>query len=144
MKCSNCGAEVTNLTLSPGKRQWLWMLPIMLMGFYPILRMSIFKSDHADHLVVKDTERVNAERDVKVTGRIENTGNKTWTGITVEAEFYGPDGRFIDEESVYLRSDIRPKGDEHFSISIRPTSDAIRSPETKMIVKVSSARTDPF
>ena len=87
---------------------------------------------------------MNAERDVKVIGRIENSGNKTWTGITVEAEFYASDGRFIDEESVCLRSDIRPKGNEHFSISIRPSSEAIKAPDTKMVVKVSSARTDPF
>ena len=116
----------------------------MLLGFYPMLRMSLFKPDFTQHLFVKDTKHENTEREVKVTGRIENSGNKTWTGITVEAELYAPDGRFIDEESVYLRSDIHPKGNEHFSISIRSSSEAIRAPETKMVIKISSARTDPF
>ncbi len=144
MKCSNCGAEVSNLTMVHGKKQWLWMLPIMLFSFYPIMRMSFLKPDHTEHLAIKDAVRVNADRDIRITGRIENSGNKTWSGITVEAEFYAPDGRFLDEESVYLRSEVSPKGNENFSISMRPSSEALRAPETKMIVKVSSARTDPF
>ena len=43
--------------MTPAKKQWLWMLPIMLIGFYPMLRMSLFKADYSQHLLVKDTGR---------------------------------------------------------------------------------------
>jgi uncharacterized protein YegJ (DUF2314 family) len=37
-KCSNCGAELSNLTFSWGKRQWLWSL----LGFLPLVTMLVW------------------------------------------------------------------------------------------------------
>lgn len=120
IKCSNCGAEITNLTMTAGKRQWLWFAPLILVGFLPLFRMSFFKPDYAKDLSLVEIVQTNADRDIQITGKIQNSGTKTWGGITIDAEFYDSDGKFIDEETEYLRSDVRPKEGEYFKISFPP------------------------
>ncbi len=43
MKCSNCGAEISNLNMSWGWKNYLMVVPIMLLGFLPLLRTTFFK-----------------------------------------------------------------------------------------------------
>lgn len=43
MKCSSCGAEMSNMSMSWDKKQLLFMIPLMLVGFLPVLRMTFFK-----------------------------------------------------------------------------------------------------
>ena len=38
VKCSNCGAELTNLTFGWGKWQWLWGI----LGFLPLVALLIW------------------------------------------------------------------------------------------------------
>ena len=64
IKCSNCGAEITNLNFSWPKKQWLFILPIVLIGFLPMWQLYKPKGDFRKDLqinilentLVQDTE----------------------------------------------------------------------------------------
>ena len=51
MKCSNCGAEISNLNMSWGWKNYLMVVPIMLLGFLPLLRTTFFKGDITKELM---------------------------------------------------------------------------------------------
>ena len=59
LKCSSCGAEITNLNMSWGKKQWLWFIPlIVFMIFIPFIMDSWFRdsNDFRSDLSIKDIE----------------------------------------------------------------------------------------
>ena len=76
MKCSNCGAEMSNFNMSWGWKNYLVMLPIMLLGFLPLLQMTFFKGDVTKELTISDVQRRSADRSVEIVGLITNKGNR--------------------------------------------------------------------
>tara|TARA_R110002096_G_scaffold44670_3_gene120919 strand:+ start:362 stop:808 length:447 start_codon:yes stop_codon:yes gene_type:complete len=144
MKCSNCGAEMSNLNMSWGRKQLLFIIPIMLIGFLPLLKMTFFKGDVTKDLVVSEVTTRTAGKSLEIVGLITNSSGRTWSGVTVEAEFYNSAGEFIDEASEYLRSDIAGHAKEHFKIPIPSPPQAAVSGEIKPAVKVSKGHTSPF
>ena len=82
MTCSNCGAEMANFNFSAGRRYWLFMLPIMLLGFYPLRRMTLFKGDVTKDLVVTDIEKRANGPTTDVVGIITNNGSRKWSNVT--------------------------------------------------------------
>ena len=144
MKCSNCGAEMSNLNFSWGKKYWLFMIPVMLLGFLPLMKMMFFKGDATKDLVISEIQkRVNGPN-IDVIGLITNSGSHKWSSITVEAEFFDSAGVFVDEQSEYLRSDIPPAAKEHFKFSWKASDPKLLADDIKMIVKVAGGHSMPF
>lgn len=144
MKCSNCGADISTMNMTWGRKYWLFTIPIMLIGFWPLAQMTLFKADITKALVVSDvTRRVNGSS-LEIIGLITNQGGKQWSGVTVEAEFFDASGTFIDEESEYLRTDIAPNAKEHFKIELRSQASKLSDPGTKMNVKIAGGHSMPF
>ena len=106
MKCSNCGAEMTNLNMTWGKKQMWFLIPVMVLGFLPIIKMTFFKGDATKDLAISDIETRAAGRSLEIVGLITNSSSREWSGVTVQAEFFDASGKFVDEASEYLRSDI--------------------------------------
>lgn len=144
MKCSNCGAEISNLNFSAGRRYWQFMIPIMLLGLYPMLRMSFFKGDATKDLVISEVEKRSSGPSTDVVGVITNHGRRKWSMVTIEAEFFDGAGAFLDEQSSSLRTEIPAGAKEHFKISLRTADSKVRADDTKMIVKVAGGHTMPF
>jgi hypothetical protein len=144
MKCSNCGAEMSNFNMSWGWKNYLVMLPIMLLGFLPLLQMTFFKGDVTKELTISDVQRRSADRSVEIVGLITNKGNRTWSGVTIEAEFFDASGAFIDEATDYRRADISANAQEHFKVTIANPPPALSDPDTKMVVKVAGGHSLPF
>ena len=144
MKCSNCGAEMSNLNMTWGKKQMLLIIPIMLIGFLPLARMMFFKGDIMKELAISDIQSRPAEMSLEVVGLITNSGSHDWSGITVQAEFFDGKGGFLNEATEYLQSDVKAGAKEHFKITIRSPSATMTDPATKMVVKIAGGHTSPF
>jgi hypothetical protein len=144
MKCSNCGAEISNLNMSWGWKNYLMVVPIMLLGFLPLLRTTFFKGDITKELSISDVQRRSVDRSLEIVGLIANKGNRTWSGVTIEAEFFDASGAFIDEATDYRRADISANAQEHFKVTIANPPPALSDPDTKMVVKVAGGHSLPF
>ena len=144
MKCSNCGAEIENLNMSWGKRQLWLVLPILVIGFYPLVKLTLFKSVVTDDLSISSVETKIEGSSLEITGIITNSSNNEWSGISIEAEFFDNSGKFIDEASHYLRSDIPGKAKEHFKITINNPPQAALNGEMQPKLKLSGGHTSSF
>jgi hypothetical protein len=144
VKCSNCGAELSNFNLSWGKKQFLFVVPIMILAFLPIVKMTFFKGDASKELTISDVQKRVNDQSMEIIGLITNTGSHKWSSVTVEAEFYDSSGAFIDEAQESLRSEVSAKAKEHFKMTIHHPSPAVSGPDTKMVLKISSGMTLPF
>jgi len=144
VKCSNCGAEITNLSMNWRKRDWLWMLLVFvpLIAFY--LWVELPRGDYTADLRIQLLERrVRADR-VDVLARLENRGTHDWEYIHVEAEVYDSSGRYLDESSDVFPGTIRPGGTENVRISFcKPIGEVLDS-TTSVRVKVSGASRKQF
>lgn len=144
MKCSQCGAEMSNLTLSWGWKHWLFTIPLMLLCLYPALRLTVFRGDAAKELSISEVSRRTNDKAVDVIGLITNQGQHKWSSVTIKAEFYDAAGNFLDENTEYLRSDIGPAAKEHFKMSFRTSEPKVLAADVKMVVKVSGGMSLPF
>ncbi len=144
MKCSNCGAEMSNLNMSWGKKQLWLVIPIMLIGFLPMIKLFWFKGDAAKDLVISEVQKRTSGSSLEIVGLLTNSGSHKFSSITIEAEFFDAAGNFLDEESEYLRSDIAGGAKEHFKITVKTPTAQTSSPETKMVVKVTGGHSMPF
>ncbi len=144
MKCSNCGAEMSNLNMTWGRKQMWFIVPIMFVGFLPLIKMSFFKGDVTKDLTISEIQTRNSDRSLEILGLITNSSSREWSGLNVEAEFFDASGNFIDEDSVYLRSEIAGHSKEHFKIVIASPPDAAVNGSIKPVVKISGGRTSPF
>ncbi len=140
MKCSNCGAEVSNLKIEPGKKQFWFIIPLMLIGFLPLAQIYWFKGDAMKDLVISEVQKKINGRFVEITGLITNNGGYKFTSVVIEAEFFDAGGKFLDEASEYIRSDVAAKGKEYFKIRMANPTNEASAPETKMVVKIVSGR----
>ena len=144
MKCSNCGAEMSNLNMTWGRKQMWFIIPVMLLGFLPLIKMSFFKGDVTKDLKISDIQTRMSGTSLEIVGLITNSSGRQWSSITVEAEFFDSSGNFLDEASEYMRSDIAGNSKEHFKIVILSPPEAALSGAIKPVVKISGGQTSPF
>ncbi|MCA9028378.1 MAG: FxLYD domain-containing protein [Planctomycetaceae bacterium] len=135
---------MSNLNMDTGWKQLIFILPLMLIGFYPLLRMTFFKGDITKELVISEVQQRSSEGSLEILGLITNTGNRTWTSVTVEAEFFDASGTFVDEAAEYVDADIAGNAQEHFKIRIKNPNSELDAPDTKLVVKVAGGHTSPF
>lgn len=149
MKCSHCGADVPAVNVQYSWKQLLLIVPVLLLGFWPLAQLTILRGDATKDLVIRQVKKRLSFQDspsgsLVVTGLIKNLGKHDWSGVTVEAEFFDEQGLFIDEESEYIRSDIVAQTEEHFKIEIRNPRNELTADTTTLKVKVSGGRSKPF
>ncbi len=144
MKCSNCGAEMSNLNLSWGKKQLWFIIPVMLLGFLPMIKLFWFKGDARKDLVISEIHRRTINDVHAITGLLTNNGKHTFSSVTLEAEFFDAAGRFLDEGCGYLSSDIAGGAKEYFKITMKRSLMQEDFRGAKMELKVTGGRSDPF
>lgn len=144
MKCSNCGAEISNLNMSWNWKHLLFVVPIMLIGTFPLLQLTLFKGDVRKDLSISDVTTHFDDEKVEIVGLITNSSGRTWSGVTVKAEFFDSGGKFIDESTQYLNGDIGGNANEHFKITVLDRNARLSAPDTKIEVKIAGGRTSPF
>ena len=149
MKCSNCGADIPAVNVQYSWKQLIFIVPILLVGFWPLAQLTIFRGDVTKDLVVRQVDKKLSFQDspngtLVVTGIIKNLGNREWSGVTVEAEFFDEQDMFLDEASEYIRSDILAEAEEHFKIQIRSPRNELTADTTALKVKISGGRSKLF
>jgi hypothetical protein len=144
IKCSNCGAEISNLNLSWGKKQVWITIPIMALGFLPLIKMTFFKGNPVKDLQISEVVTRKADEGLEIVGLITNQSGREWSGVTVEAEFFDASGAFLDEESERVSSDIMGHAKEHFKVVIRHPSPKITGEGVKSVIKVAGGHTSAF
>lgn len=147
-RCSNCGEEITNLTLSWGKYQWLWSLVAFVPFIFFVVWMNRFflaDKEFGDEIEVTYTETRTSENRIDVLGKLKNVGDEQWDRVTVEAEFFGLDGKFVDETSDYISVRLSPGSEENFRLTLsNPTAQLTGQIDPKVVLKVTDASASRF
>ena len=135
---------MSNLNMTWGRKQLWFIIPIMLLGFFPMARLLWFKGDATKELRISDVQkRLNGDF-IEIVGLITNTGTHNWSNVTIEAEFFDTAGNFVDEAQDYMRSNIAGGAKEHFKIKVKSPATTVSAGETKMELKISGGHTMPF
>ena len=140
IQCSNCGAEITNLTMSWGKKYWLFsllaFLPMLFLLFWMNGRFFGQPANMADEIQATLIESHIDDSHSEVFGTLTNIGTRTWNRVTIEAEVYDQDGKFLGEGSEYLTVLLAPGDEENFQISSYRLRGLSGAGEPKVVLKV--------
>ncbi len=117
LKCSNCGAEISNLNMSWGRKQWLWIIPFMFLAFVaPFISNFMIKgggNNFRSDLSIRDIESRYENGNIEILGTIENHGKIDWERIYVKAEFFNKNGKFLDVLTCGIPDNLAPGAVEH-------------------------------
>ena len=148
LKCSNCGAEISNLTFSWGKKQWLWMLvafvPIIIFAAVMPFIFQKSKGDFSNELQTTLLETRFSTNRIDVLGKVTNSGKHEWQSIEVKAEFYSKAGRFLDEESTYLSGSLKSGTEDNFRISLNKPAEEVLTNSPNVTLKITGAYNNSF
>ena len=149
MKCSACGADVPAMNIQYSWKQLLFIVPLLLLGFWPIAQLTILRGDATKDLVIRQVVKKLSFQNspngtLVVNGLIKNLGKHDWSGVTVEAEFFDEQGMFLDEASEFIRSDIVAEAEEYFKIEIRSPKYELTADSTTLKMKIAGGRSQPF
>ena len=144
MKCSNCGAEMSNMSMNWGLKQLWVIVPILILGFLPLIRMTLYKGDVTKDLAISEVRTKMVGSSLEVIGLISNSSGREWSGVTIEAEFYDPSGVFLDERTQYLQSTIGGHAKEHFKVTVSSPPELAAEGVIKPTMKISGGHTSPF
>jgi len=147
LKCSNCGAEIDTMQMAWGKKsRWVLFLaiPMMFIGFWPAARLMFFRPDPVKDLTLSEVTQRWTNSGIDVLGLIDNHSSHDWTSVTLQADFFDHDGKFIDLQTEYLSGGIRHQDQQHFKITLRSPSAQSMPATTKVVVKVAGGITSPF
>ena len=133
-----------NLNMSWGKKQWFFIIPIMILGFLPLAKMTFFKGDPTSDMIISEIRSNTNGGTIEITGLITNSGLHEWSSVTVEVEFFDKNGNFLDEKSEYLRTTIKPDAKEHFKVSIASKDERLLEEGVDVRVKIAGGHTSPF
>ena len=57
MKCSQCGADVPAVNLQHSWKQLLLVVPVLLLGFWPLAQLTILRGDATKDLVIRQVKK---------------------------------------------------------------------------------------
>ena len=95
MKCSQCGPDFPAVHVQYSWKQLLLIVPILLLGFWPLALLTRLWGDATKNLVLRQVKlsfQDSLSGSLVVTGLINNLGKHDWSGVTVEAEFFNEKG----------------------------------------------------
>lgn len=142
IKCSSCGAEISNLKLSweYGKKQWLFVAIILVPMLLLVIRMEWPKPDYSDELSARLIEVRRTNESLDIIGSISNSGKHDWDSVTVKADCKDKNGKFVDSADQYIPGSVKAKSEEKFRISFRKPSPEALDPGAMCQVRVVGAR----
>lgn len=144
VKCSNCGAEITNLNFSWGKKQWLWAIPFLFFMLIPMWQLYRPSGNAQDDLRVSVLETRMTDGNYEILGTVTNAGKHAWDSIELDAEFFTPDGKFSDEANGRIANSIASGKSEYFKIVIKNAKDTITNDTLRMEVNIADAYSKRF
>ena len=99
ISCPHCDKEIVSLKMSHSTKQWLVIIPILLLGLIPLFSLTIFKSYSlaSDDLEITSFDTRVDGKELVVTGMISNLTESAWKSVSIEAEFFDESGKFIGE-----------------------------------------------
>ena len=53
MKCSACGADIPVMNVQYSWKQFLFIVPFLLIGFWPLAQLTILRGDATKDLVIE-------------------------------------------------------------------------------------------
>ena len=138
ISCPHCDKEIVSLKMSHSTKQWLVIIPILLLGLIPLFSLTIFKSYSlaSDDLEITSFDTRVDGKEMVVTGMISNLSESAWKSVSVEAEFFDDSGKFIGEGKDYTGSDIYANGKENFEVRFRYLPEAVLAGKATTKVKV--------
>jgi energy-coupling factor transporter transmembrane protein EcfT len=97
MKCSNCGAEMSNLNMSWGKKRLWFIIPIMLLGFLLMAKLFWFKGEPTKELTITEVQKRTNGSALENVGPLTNNGTHTFSfgGCTLSATRSTTSTRFL-------------------------------------------------
>jgi len=138
LTCPHCKEEVATVGFRYSPKQWLFVLPILVIGLYHLFSLTFFKSYAQDDLQISSFETKIEGDHLDVIGVISNVSENAWTSVSVEGEFYDADGNFIGERKDFIGSDIFANQQENFEVQFRNVPEAVLSGEGKTVLKIVS------
>jgi len=127
-----------------GKKQWWFMIPVFLIILLPMWRLYRPGGDYRKELQINMEETRAVDSNIEILGTIKNSGKATWENISIDAEFFNADGKFVDEAAGCVSSSVGPGELEHFKITIENASEQIRDDNIRMELKVADAFSSSF
>ena len=76
---------------------------------------------------------------VDITGTLENTSDRTWSGISIEVELFDAGGQFVDECSDYLSGGLDPGERENFKVRCGGCKDSPLPAYSNYTIRVADA-----
>ena len=144
LKCSNCGAEVTNLNFDWNQKTWTWFAISMVIVLISIpIALDYLNKDRSDFrtdLAVQVTDQRFSDGLLEIIGTVENTGDLEWEDIVVQAELYSADGEFLDEVTRYIYSNVRAGETENFVIESKKFPECRWEAIERIEIKIAEAR----
>ena len=117
--CPHCNEELPGKFRIPSYTQIILLLPILILGAYPLYTMVLFKPISSEDLSISEVKSMVVENKLEVLGVISNSSKNEWSSVKIEVEFYDSEGAFIGEDSQYLNSAILPLSNENFKVVFR-------------------------
>ncbi len=137
ISCPHCDKEIVSLKMSHSTKQWLVIIPILLLGLIPFFSI-FFKSNSlaSDDLEITSFDTRVDGKEMVVTGIINNLTDSAWTSVSVEVEFYDEGGNFIGESDDYIGSEIHSKANENFEVRFRNLPEVVLQGDASTKLKI--------
>jgi hypothetical protein len=137
ISCPHCDKEISALKIEHSAKQWLVVVPIILLGLIPsFVITSQSRSLASDDLEITNYDTKIAGKEMVVVGMISNLSDSAWKSVSIEAEFFDESGNFIGEGKDYTGSDIYAKGKENFEVRFRYLPEAVLAGKASTKLKV--------
>lgn len=138
LTCPHCKKDVATVSFSYGSKQWMFVLPILALGLYPLLSMTVFKSHRlaSEDLQISSYETKLEGKELVVTGVITNLTESAWKSVSMEAEFFDETGKYIGEGTDYTGSDVHSNSQENFEVRFRQLPEQVVAGKAKTELKI--------
>jgi hypothetical protein len=74
------------------------------------------KFDDDSGLIIKSHRERKIPNGVEILAEVENTGETTWSSVSIEVELFDDQDRFVDECTTYLSGNMAPQRVENAKI----------------------------
>jgi hypothetical protein len=146
IKCSSCGAEISNLKLSweYGKKQLLFMSIFFIPVAFLTVKLQWPKPDYSRELSARLIEVRRGDESLDVIGSVANAGKHDWDSVTVKADCYDKNGKYLDSADQYIPGSTKAGSEEKFRIAFRKPPREVLGPGARCEVRIAGARNYGF